>query len=208
MEEKRKEGDEDEESQEMDGIMDELPEGDEGWEYIDKGVDNSKAESTFEESSEEDFSENELETEEEFDEDELTKNGFSENELEPEEEEESDDEESDDDEIEPTKTTVTEFVRRADSKITSSFSEGDVWKGGEQDRRFVELGWIREDGTLTERGASILCYASDIVTEAGGEEAAIAGYLNSQGVKEYIQNAVERGPDEGDDGLLGGFLGS
>ena len=105
------------------------------------------------------------------------------------------------------KGTVTAFVRECNSRVTGgSFAPGEGWKSsiGDEHEEFVEIGWIEDDGSLTAQGASVLCYARDVMENADGTDAALVGHLNTNGVEVFFKEALWRGPDEpGDDG---GFL--
>lgn len=109
------------------------------------------------------------------------------------------------------KGAVTAFVRGCDSGVTGgSFAPGDGWKNsiGDEYEEFVEIGWIEDDGSLTAQGASVLGYARDVMENADGTDAALVGHLNSNGVEIFFEEALWRGPDEpGDDrGFLSRLL--
>lgn len=214
-----------EEKEKEDEVLDGLPDGDDGWEYIEKAEEN-------EESDEEDTPVVGEESEDEgvSDEDDAASEEVESGNVEGDDETVTDGEipskirEIEDavvngateyeisglvDEVgsEIRKNHVIAFVNDAETDVPDSFSPGDIW--GEPEDRFVNLGWVNEEGEITAQGASVLCYASDVIADNNGLEVALVGYLNSEGVDDFFKKALRRGPDEGDDdgGLIDGLLG-
>lgn len=223
-EEKQEKGDE---------VLDGLPDGDDGWEYLERAEEESDGNSESEQDkdatvgqavSEDEEVDTEAEEDEgldtrkeEEDEGEQQSGGLETN-PETEEEEEAILDGASEYEVselvstvgsEIRKNHVIAFVKRAEDGLSGNvFSPGDRW-GREAEDRFVELGWLNEDAEITAQGAAVLGYAGDVISQNNGLEVALVGYLNSEGVENFYENALRRGPDEADDddGLIGGLLG-
>jgi hypothetical protein len=105
------------------------------------------------------------------------------------------------------KSDILSFVRGTDEELPGFFSPGDSW-GGNSEERFVELGWINEDRKVTAQGASVLAHASDVVRDGDGTQATLVGYLNSEGIDSFFNEALRRGPDDANDNDESGFLDS
>lgn len=174
-------------------LLDELPEGDEGWEYVREGDTGVTEDSTHENDDGEKDGEDGVSAMVVLER--AARNGASRYEAK---------EAVKDVGVAFGKGDVIGFVREADGVAGSSFSEGDVWEG---DDGYAEFGWV-ENGEITAFGASVLAQTRDLVDEAG-DEAALVGYLNSKGVETFLVEAVERGPDdeEDSDGFIGGLFG-
>jgi hypothetical protein len=197
-EEAATEGSEDEE------LLNELPEGDDGWEYIEGAT---ETETEVSEKTEEGDEETQGEKEDVQDGDEGSPASVRELERAVRDGDEYGVEQAfAEAEFEVTKGDVAAFVRKTEEDVTkTAFVPGDVW--GKGDSLFSELGWV-EGGELTAVGASVLAYAGDVI-DGARDDAVLVGYLNSVGVDVFLREAVIHGPDdeEDEDGVIGGFLG-
>lgn len=196
-------------------LIDELPEGDEGWEYMENGSSDTDG------GSDKDIGENQRDimgNGEEIEEDgerteDKKKKAETEASVEALERAVADDAPGYEIERAVTeadlglvKGDIVGFVRKTEADVSgTAFVPGEDWDG--VDDGFSELGWVEND-ELTAVGASLLAYAGDVIDEAG-DQAALIGYLNSVGVDVFVKEALQRGPDdEGDgDGFIGGLLG-
>ncbi|MFW5983589.1 MAG: hypothetical protein ACOCRA_00085 [Halobacteria archaeon] len=202
-EEAAAEGSEDEE------LLDELPDGDDGWEYIQEVSETEGSENGTVEKDNGDTDDGDTQGGDKEGEGDKGGDGGSVENLERAVRDGDEHEIGQafaEAEFEVTKGDVSGFVRKTEEDVTkTAFVPGKGWRNG--DGFFSELGWV-EEGELTAVGASVLAYAGEIIDDAG-DDAALVGYLNSVGVDVFLREAVLHGPDDedGDGGVIRGFLG-
>lgn len=111
--------------------------------------------------------------------------------------------------IEPTKSDILGFVKETSAALEDGevFLPGQEWQD-DPPERYLELDLVQPDGRLTRPGACMLTYASKVMKEASAPRASIVARLNSEGVDGFARRALEIDPEdvESEDGFLDGFL--